>query len=241
MPSDIPEYNLPIYAQINIKRVPITELPDGFTHVSTTSVDGIVKYQTITDGWMFYGCLGNDGKVAFDLDATPILILGFQKASIDELNKFMLPLCNVDESDCDEYEDSPTHIVLNRQLPSNIRLRGAVFKNLNTSQEIVVKTNLRNTFAEMGIPNSHINRICYDGKVVRGWYIDRIDASLPVLPNNKAKNDYAKYNLVNGNVVVDMAMPRETITIITNVRRSNFTKMLKDPTFSLNGWHAVLK
>lgn len=243
IPSDIPEYNLPIYAQINIKRVPITELPDGFTHVSTTSIDGIVKYQTITDGKMFYGCLGKDGKIAFDLSTTPILVLGFERPSLSELSTYMASLCFDDEQydNSVHYDDSPSGITLNKQLPPNIRLHGVVFKNLNTSVEVIVKTNLRDTFADMDVPSSHIDRICYDAKVVRGWYIDRIDQSLPLLPNNKAKNNYLKYNLINGHAVVDMALPRDTITTITGVRRSNFTKMLKDSAFAVNGWHAELK
>lgn len=245
MQIDTPDYNLPVYAQIKIKRVPVTELPTGFSHVDTTTIRNKLVYQTITDGNKFYACLGNDNKVAFDFAQEPPFILGFERDSTEELVSLMSSMCFDNDSEIGrtavKYDTSPSGIQLDRQLPSNIRLHGVVFKNLNTGKEIIIKTNLRSAFAKMDVPNSHIDHICYEAKVVRGWYIDRIDTSLPLLPNNKAKNDYPKYNLVNGNAIVDMALPRATITTITGIRRSNFSKLINDPTFTVHGWHAVKK
>lgn len=227
----IKPYIVPVKQLVEIVRHPITALPEGFTHVKRFEYNlGYDICNVVTDGKEFVGCVSNDDKVAFDMKHMPILCLGYWFPTLAEVEKhFLTKLTHTEEQQTEtryvRRKDSPTGIKLNPNWSQKKRYNGLVFKNVDTGEEVPIEVSMKHMYRKFGISQDSGNALLYDGKIVNGWYILRIDGTA-----NQQRT------LVKGAVTIGTNYPITLLCQLSGLNRKGVRRLLNGEAAEVDGW-----
>ena len=240
-------YDLPAYALVRIERISINKLPDGFKFVKSGSFGELNRtYNVITNGKSYFACVGEDHCVAFDMMRQPPFVLGYERGTLVEVESHIaqirgeLTSYDINRSQY-ELEKSPTGIRLSKNVPSYLRYCGVSFKNRDTQRIVYVTTTINDAFAEMGLSIAQSHNLCFDGRIVGGWYIESVDPTAKPLSRGKWDTKLAGMIFAKGEVSIDAALPRGTIVATTGLTRNNIKQLISDPNKAIDGWRLKTK
>lgn len=238
-------YEVPAYALVNIVKYKIKEaLPEQFVYLKSLEYCHGQMMHVLQNENDYYGCVSSDDTVAFELFTldTPCWCLGYKRKSINEL-QFILD--NFKSTDVgsgykppSKFEDSPTGLMLKKNLPSAVRYSGAVFKNIKTNEEIKITSSFKDVFMKrLKMKNYKMEVLLYGAKLVNDWYIDRIENDVGPIANMK-KNSVNGY-FVKNNVKLDVLLPVQSISSVTGLNKNQVKNLYTGEKDCINGWKFV--
>ena len=230
------------------------------SHVAAQDIGDEVTLRTTKDGidWALFTCsakydkgwyacrVDKDGLVTVDKDRCTII--GWTRPTLDALHQLLDTFDASYEvaenykpvfiASPTSYKDSPTGIKLNSKLRWQERMRGVVFKNHDTKVEYRFPGNMTEVQEKIDVPYYSLNMMLFNGKVVKGWYIERIEPNAPpIIRRATVNNDYRF--MVKGGTSIPVELPIRTIVNITMITKTDVNKLLKGIVKKCEGWTMV--
>ena len=123
------------------------------------------------------------------------------------------------------YEDSPTLIKLDPNLRWQERMRGVIFKNIVTGEEWMFGGVMGAIKKKMVLNHYQVNLIIFSGKVIKNWYIDRVDTTVKS----------SKF-IGRGHMKIPTDTPLESICNMTQLTKCSVVSLISGELLEKDGW-----
>jgi hypothetical protein len=240
-------YYLPAYSNIKINYYTLDALPKNYKFVKEVYYKHKKKkFLILKHNNDYYGCLTNSGQIAFEHftdDNKNLWCMGFKRSSIKEVES-VAQLFN-DGQDAPErnirkrleFKKSPSMLRLKRSAPTATRYCGAVFKNIETDEEVTITTSYKEVFLRLKFSPSNVNAVLYDAKIVKNWYLDRVEPGYGPIGN--VKKGAVRGSFVKNTASVNILLPMQSIMLTTGLSISQIKNLYTRQYEEINGWRFI--
>ena len=216
-----------------------------FSLIDPTTIGTNITYRRLLDGFkmvcflsgydsggkmLWRGCRDR-GNGLISAEAGRLILPGLCRDTEQDLHKFLDSVdraFTLDKSKktiptLPNYKLSPSGIILNKSTCWQERMFGVVFSNQNTGDEWKFGGKMTDVRKELKISYVEMENILFSGRMVRGWYISRID------PDWNGVFD-------KGGTTVSSGLPVRILQNITGISRQRLDSIRSGKLSMWDGW-----